>query len=195
MTVPARPLKALVADLRRDLRVHERVMTRTFAAMAVYRFGNWIDEQTPLLRDGGGRVYGWAEKVVRLVTGVHMDRRVRVGEDFHLIHAEGSISIHPSVVIGDRVGIMHNVTIGLEPGSTGAPVIGNDVLIGVGAVILGPIKIGDRASIAANSLVISDVPADAVAIGVPARSYPRLSGARKDAGPSGPSLKPMGGAR
>ncbi len=191
MKSPARPLKALVAELRRDLRLHERVLTRTFAAMAVYRFGNWVQTQPPLARAAGTRVYGWAEKVTRLVTGVHMDRRVRVGEDFHLIHAEGSISIHPSVVIGDRVGILHNVTIGLEPGSTGAPVIGNDVLIGVGAVILGPVKIGDRASVAANSLVISDVPPDSVAIGVPAKCYPRLSGARRSAGPS---LRPQGGA-
>jgi serine O-acetyltransferase len=179
-----RPLQALVAELRRDLRLHERVMTRTFAAMVVYRFGNWVDEQPPLVRATGGRFYGWAEKVTRLVTGVHMDRRVRVGEDFHLIHAEGSISIHPSVVIGNRVGIMHNVTIGLEPGSTGAPVIGDDVLIGVGAVVLGPVKVGDRVSIAANSLVISDVPSDSVAIGVPAKVYPRLGGPRRTAPPS-----------
>jgi serine O-acetyltransferase len=186
---PARSLAALLEELRGDLRRHERVLTRTFAAMAVYRFGNWVDQQSPALRESGGRVYGWAEKVTRLVTGVHMDRRVRIGEDFHLIHAEGSISIHPSVVIGDRVGVMHNVTIGLEPGSTGAPVIGDDVLIGVGAVILGPVKIGDRASIAANSLVISDVPADSVAIGVPAKVYPRLGGPRRSAGPS---LRPQG---
>lgn len=191
MKLPARTIQALVAELRRDLSLHERVVTRTFAAMAVYRFGNWIELQPPLARSVGGRVYGWAEKVTRLVTGVHMDRRVRVGSDFHLIHAEGSISIHPSVVIGDRVGIMHNVTIGLEPGSTGAPVIGDDVLIGVGAVILGPVKVGDRVSIAANSLVISDVPADSVAIGVPAKVYPRLGGPRRSAGPS---LRPQGRA-
>jgi serine O-acetyltransferase len=185
------PLKTLVTALHGDLERHERVLTRTFAAMAVYRFGNWAEEQPPLVRALGSRVYGWAEKVTRLVTGVHMDRRVRVGDDFHLIHAEGSISIHPSVVIGDRVGIMHNVTIGLEPGSTGAPVIGNDVLIGVGAVILGPVKVGDRVSIAANSLVISDVPPDSVAIGVPAKCYPRLGGPRRSAGPS---LRSQGGA-
>lgn len=191
MKPPASPFKTLVTALRRDLHLHERVLTRTFAAMVVYRFGNWAEEQPPLVRSAGSRLYGWAEKVTRLVTGVHMDRRVRVGEDFHLIHAEGNISIHPSVVIGDRVGIMHNVTIGLEPGSTGAPVIGNDVLIGVGAVILGAVKVGDRSSIAANSLVIADVPPDSVAIGVPAKCYPRLGGPRRSAGPS---LRSQGGA-
>ncbi|MDQ3440671.1 MAG: hypothetical protein M3478_10020, partial [Planctomycetota bacterium] len=66
--------------------------------------------------------------------------------------------------------VMHNVTAGTNM-TEGAPTIGNDVFIGCGAVILGDIKIGDGVRIAANSLVVSDVPSGAMAMGVPARVY------------------------
>jgi len=84
-------------------------------------------------------------------------------------------------VIGDRVGIMHDVTIGTNLERPGTPVIGNDVFIGTGARILGGVKIGDGARIAANSVVLTDVPAGATAIGVPARVM-QYTGARKQAG-------------
>lgn len=168
--------EGLLQLLRSDLRLHGRVFTRCYLAMVTYRLGNWAATELPEpVRSPSLRVYGWMEKFTRVLTGVHMDRRVRVGRDFHIIHAEGNISIHPDVVIGDRVGIMHNVTIGMDPKSARLPRIGNDVFIGVGAVIIGDVTIGDRVSIAANSLVISDVPSDSVAIGVPAKHYSRLS--------------------
>jgi serine O-acetyltransferase len=63
---------------------------------------------------------------------------------------------------------MHDVTIG-ESDRRGVPVIGDDVFIGAGAKVLGPIRIGHGARVAANSLVIADVPDGATAIGVPAR--------------------------
>jgi serine O-acetyltransferase len=91
-----------------------------------------------------------------------------VGEEFHLIHW-GNTKIHPGVVIGNRVGIMHDVTLGTTMERPGVPRIGNDVFIGAGAKILGPVTIGDGAVVAANSLVLSDVPPGATAVGVPAR--------------------------
>ena len=69
--------------------------------------------------------------------------QVTIGQDFHIIHAEGSLSIHPEVVIGDRCGVMHNVTIGTNM-TPGALVIGDDVFIGVNSTVLGRIRIGDR---------------------------------------------------
>jgi serine O-acetyltransferase len=80
-----------------------------------------------------------------------------------------NIKIHPDSVIGARVGIMHDVTLGTNMERPGAPVIGDDVFIGAGARILGGVHIGNGARIAANSLVIGDVPAGATAVGVPAR--------------------------
>lgn len=111
------------------------------------------------------------------LTGVDLDRTTQVGEALHIVHG-GMISIHPDAIIGDRVGIMHGVTLGTNMGP-GAPVIGDDVFIGCQASILGRVKIGNGARIAANSLVITDVPSGAVAIGVPARIGPDVSGLRK----------------
>jgi serine O-acetyltransferase len=83
------------------------------------------------------------------------------------------VRIHPRTVIGERVGIMNDVTIGTANARDGFPVIGNDVFIGTGARILGPVKIGDGAVIAANTLVITDVPAGATIMGVPGRVLPQ----------------------
>jgi serine O-acetyltransferase len=79
------------------------------------------------------------------------------------------IVIHRRVVIGENCRIGHGVTIGGRSDHYDVPVIGNDVLVGVGATILGPIKIGDHATVGANAVVIDDVPPYAVVVGVPAR--------------------------
>lgn len=139
-----------------------------FWAIATYRLGNWFETLPHPFRYLGGKVYGILLFWVELTTGIVLNREVRIGRDFHLVHS-GNIKIHPGTVIGDRVGVMHDVTIGTTPERDGAPHIGNDVFIGAGAKILGPVEIGDRARIAANTLVISDVPADTTAIGVPAK--------------------------
>ena len=73
-------------------------------------------------------------------------------------------------MIGRNCNIAHQVTIGTSAGGrTGAPTIGDGVYIGTGAKIIGTIDVGDGAKIAANSLVMTNVPAGATAIGVPAR--------------------------
>ena len=74
---------------------------------------------------------------------------------------------------------MHNVTVGTNMDKPGCPQIGDDVFIGAGAVVVGNIKIGDGALIAANSLVFFDVPDDALAMGVPAVIYPGKSRLRR----------------
>jgi serine O-acetyltransferase len=79
------------------------------------------------------------------------------------------IVIHHRAVIGANCDIGQGVTIGGRSGYDEVPVLGNHVTVGVGAKILGPVKIGDHAVIGANAVVIRDVPANAVAAGVPAR--------------------------
>ena len=88
-----------------------------------------------------------------------------------------NILIHPDVEIGDRCRIFGGVSLGTnERFKPGVPKIGNDVIIEAGVKILGPVTVGDRAIIRANSLVLTNVPADAVAIGVPAKvTLPTLS--------------------
>ena len=144
---------------------------RAVYALIVYYFGVWAGnlEFAParwLLT----KLYGVVHLVTLFFTDVHIHRKMQLpGKGLHIIHSS-SIYIHPSVVIGERLGLMHNVCIGTNMRSGGGvPTIGDDVFIGVGASILGAIKIGDGARIAANSFVINDVPAGATAIGVPAK--------------------------
>ncbi len=164
------------ATLRGDIRRHDgRFLQRSVIGLTVYRIGVWAQAQPAYVRVPVTKIYGIVDKLIRPITGIHMYRTALVGDDLHIIHAEAPISIHPDAVIGDRVGIMHNVTIGETVELEGAPIIGNDVFIGVGAVILGPVIVGDGARVAANSLVITDVPPNSTAIGVPARAFPRLA--------------------
>lgn len=77
--------------------------------------------------------------------------------------------IHARAVIGSNVKIGQNVTIGGRSGHYDVPRIEDHVEIGVGACILGPIRIGVGAKIGANAVVLTDIPAGKVAVGVPAR--------------------------
>jgi serine O-acetyltransferase len=156
---------------RADYRRHDASLRNTaFWAIATYRFGRWsLGLRSPFLRALTGSIYGLLATIVDLASGIRLHREARIGADFHLVHS-GNVKIHPQSVIGDRVGIMHDVTLGTNVDRDGAPTLGNDVFVGAGAKILGPVHIGDGARIAANSLVISDVPAGATVIGVPARA-------------------------
>lgn len=159
----------MLREIREDYRLHgSDWRERAIWALIVYRFGNWADERPT--RAGHwffSKCYGLLNILSEIVTGVTMNRSVRIGEGFHIVHT-GAIFIHPRVVIGDRCGLMQNVTLGTNMGND-VPVIGNDVFIGAGACVLGKVHVGDGARIAANSLVINDVPAGSFAVGVPAK--------------------------
>lgn len=104
-----------------------------------------------------------------LGTALTVDLRTgAIGEDLHLPHPF-AIVVHGRSTIGDRVTIYQGVTIGEDNARPGVPVIGDDVLIGAGAVVLGPVRIGSGATVAANAVVLQDVPPSALAVGVPAR--------------------------
>lgn len=161
--------------LRSDYVRHGSSVTdAAFISLLIFRYGKWANRRKHrLTRKPANFVYGLLKFFVLNITKIWIPPETVIGRDFHIIHAEGSLSIHPGAVIGDRVGVMHNVTIGTNMDS-GAPVIGNDVFIGVNSTVLGRIRIGDRVRIAANTAVTTDVPADCVAIGSPAKIYPRL---------------------
>ena len=103
-----------------------------------------------------------------LVTQTEIGLNARIGGGLLLPHPNG-IVIHPDAEIGPNCLIFHQVTIGTRAGAPGLPRIGGHVDIGAGAKILGPVVIGDHAVIGANAVVTRDVPAGAVAAGVPAR--------------------------
>jgi serine O-acetyltransferase len=163
-------------NIRDDWATHERRLRNGgFWVMAAYHFGRWAaGRRLAPWRWFLGKCYGVAKMVVESRTGVLIERETRIGSKLHIIHAQ-MINIHPDCVLGDRVGIMHGVTLGANMGD-GVPTIGNDVFIGCNASVLGRLTVGDGARIAANSLVIADVPAGAVAMGVPARVIPNVAG-------------------
>ena len=158
-----------------DWRRHGRSVTDAgFVSLAIYRYGHWaVGLKSPALRWLATKPYGLMRLLILSITKVWIPPGTRIGKDFHIIHAEGPISIHPDVVIGDRCGIMHNVTIGTNMGQ-GVPVIGDDVFIGVNATVLGRIRVGNRVRIGANTAVSTNVPDDHIAVGSPAKIYPRL---------------------
>jgi serine O-acetyltransferase len=160
----------LLSELARDYRRHgSSLRNPALWAIATYHFGVWSKGlRVPALRWFTSKVYGGLSFGVELSSGITLHRETAIGRDFHLVHS-GNIKIHPRARIGDRVGVLHNVTIGEGVDREGVPVIGDDVFIGTGARVLGPVVIGNGARIAANSLVLSDVPAGATAVGVPAR--------------------------
>lgn len=165
----------LIELIRQDYRRHgSSTFNAAFLSLLLYRFGRWsLQRRSPMARRFLGKLYGVMNVFVANITKIWIPPQATIGEDFHIIHAEGSLSIHPDVVIGDRFGVMHNVTIGTNM-TDGAPVIGDDVFVGVNSTLLGPIRIGDRVRIAANTAVSTDIPNDYVAVGSPAKIYPRL---------------------
>lgn len=105
----------------------------------------------------------------RMLFAIALPPSVKVGRDVLFGYSGLGIVVHARAVIGDRVTIGQNVTIGGRSGHHDVPVIEDDAEIGAGACVLGPIRIGKGARIGANAVVLQDVPAGAVAVGVPAR--------------------------
>lgn len=111
-------------------------------------------------------------KVMRVVFACDIKYTVTIGDNVRLYHNGLGVVIHKASVIGNNVSIYQNVTIGgngKDSEHNGAPVIQDDVFIGAGAVILGPVTVGRGAKIGANAVVINDIPAGATAVGVPAK--------------------------
>jgi serine O-acetyltransferase len=105
----------------------------------------------------------------RIIFATHIPPSVIMGRDVQLSYYGLGTIIHHRAVIGNRVLVGAGTVIGGRSGHEAVPVIEDDVDIGVGAKILGPIKVGKGAIIGANAVVIHDVPAGAVVGGVPAR--------------------------
>lgn len=116
----------------------------------------------------------------RFWTGVEIHPGAQIGRRFVIDHGMG-IVIGETAEVGDDVLLYQGVTLGGTGKDKGKrhPTIGNHVMIGSGAKVLGPFKVCDGARIASNAVVLSEVPEDATAVGVPARIV-RLGGAKPD---------------
>lgn len=168
-------MKTLLSLLRADLAAHHGDWTaQGFWALAVHRFGAWrYGIRFAPARKAASLLYKFLFKLVQIVAGIELPCEAPVGRGTRIDHFGGVIvSGHAS--IGENCVLRQGVTIGLRRvDDPVAPSIGNGVDIGAGAKLLGPIMIGDGAVIGANAVVLTDVPAGAVAVGVPARILPR----------------------
>lgn len=108
----------------------------------------------------------------RMLFATVLPPSAQIGRNVILGYRGLGIVVHRQAVIGDRVNIGPKVTIGGRAGIPGAPRIEDDALLGSGAQILGPIRIGRGAQVGANAVVLCDVPDGATAVGVPARILP-----------------------
>ena len=121
----------------------------------------------------------------RLVFAVQLPAETRLGRGVRLNYSGLGTVLHARAVVGDRVEIGPGVVIGGRSGIYEVPVIEDDVKIGVGAKVLGPVRVGRGATIGANAVVVHDVPAGAVVVGIPARvlriDAPKLATPKVDA--------------
>jgi len=106
----------------------------------------------------------------KLFTGIEIHPGAEIGRNLFIDHGSGVV-IGETAIIGDDVTLYHGVTLGGTSLSHGKrhPTLGNGVIVGAGAKILGPITVGDGARIGANAVVLSDVPAGVTMVGIPAR--------------------------
>jgi len=120
-----------------------------------------------------GKLYVGCYKVLtNWFMGVELPPETTIGRQLRLFHPH-AIVLHPSVRLGDRCTLRQCTTLGNVDGidgPTGAPVVGDDVEIGAGALVIGECRIGDRARIGAGAVVVSDVAPGAVVVGNPARA-------------------------
>ena len=160
-----------------DLRAYDgRWGAQGFWVMIVYRFGRWRYGVRPVfVRKLLSLVYKLLFKFIQIITGIELPCEVDVGRNFVIDHF-GGIIISGYTKFGDNCRIRSGVVIGLRHVSEKvAPIIGNNVDIGTGAKLLGPIRIGNNVLIGANAVVICDVPDNSIAVGVPAAVRARSS--------------------
>ena len=158
-------------NLREDWQTYERDIWRQgLWVMAVYRFGRWRYRIRPAwLRKPFSLLYKLLRTASQVMTGIELPCETKVGRRLRIEHF-GGIIVSGDTEIGDDVVLRQGVTLGLRrTNERGAPRIGNRVDIGAGAKILGSVTIGDGAVIGANAVVLDDVPAGALAVGIPAR--------------------------
>jgi len=123
---------------------------------------------------------GILANLVKVVTGVEIHPAARIGRGLFIDHGAGVV-IGETAEVGDHVTMYQGVTLGGTGFARGKrhPAVGDQVMIGSGAKLLGPIVVGERSKIGANSVVIHDVPADATVVGNPGHPV-RVDGRRPD---------------
>lgn len=165
----------LFAILKEDWNTHYRQISAPgFWALAIYRFGNWSSTLPRPFKWLGTIVYVIAQRTIRNLCGIELERSVKVGRRLLLGHQHG-IVIHRHATIGDDVLIRHGVTFGRGVSWTHeeGPVIGDRVEFSPGAVVIGNVTIGDDVSVGPNCVITQNVPPGRSLFVPPPRSLPK----------------------
>jgi serine O-acetyltransferase len=147
----------------------------------------WHKLSHGLWRRGFWLLGRFSSHLARWLTGIEIHPAARLGRRLVIDHGMGVV-IGETAEIGDDCYLYHQVTLGVARTMTGKrhPTVGNNVIIGAGAKVLGPITVGDNARIGSNSVVVDPVPPDTTVVGIPARPvYRRLR-------PAEPHFDPYG---
>src|SRR6266705_5389649 len=144
-----------------------------FHALLAYRVSHWLKSyNVPFVPRAISQIARW-------LTGIEIHPSAQIGTGFFIDHGMGVV-IGETAEIGDYVTLFQGVTLGGTGKERGKrhPTLGNHVVVGAGAKILGGIKIGDNVKIGANSVVLKSVPPNSTVIGVPARIIKTEGGER-----------------
>ena len=139
-----------------------------FHAVLAYRVAHILQTHGHVL---GARVISQGAK---FLTGIEIHPGAKIGKGLFIDHGSGVV-IGETAEIGDNCTLYQGVTLGGTGKDVGKrhPTLGNNVMIGAGAKVLGPFRIGDNSKIAANAVVLSEVPPDSTAVGIPAKVVKR----------------------
>jgi serine O-acetyltransferase len=158
-----------------------------FQALLYYRLAHWLWQHRWHL---AGR---FVSHIGRVLTGIEIHPGARIGRRLFIDHGMGVV-IGETAEVGDDCTLYHGVTLGgtrpsrEQGGQKRHPTIGNDVIVGSGAQVLGPIQVGDGARIGAAAVVLKEVPPGATMVGNPARQ----AGLRAATPESRPQFEPYG---
>jgi serine O-acetyltransferase len=177
----------MLAAIRRDIRAaRERDPARPTVLEVIFcypgvhavwghRISHWLWNRRARL---AGRAFA---ELTRILTGVEIHPGAVLGAGLFIDHATGVV-IGETAEVGDDVTIFHGVTLGGTGSDAGKrhPTVGDRVIIGAGAKVLGAVKIGDDSRIGANAVVVREVPSSAVVVGVPGQIVSRFGPASDD---------------
>ena len=136
----------------------------SFKAVRSYRRAHWFYEH------GHFFIARWISQRSRNKTGIEIHPGAKIGKGLFIDHGSGVV-IGETTEIGDYCTLYQNVTLGGTGKDTGKrhPTLGRNVMVGCGAKVLGPVRVGDNCKIAANAVLLHSIDADSTAVGVPAR--------------------------
>jgi len=167
----------MMDDFRQDYRRYretghglaDMLFSRGFQAVVSYRLRHWMHARhIPFIHV----VIGYLTEVV---TAVEIPANVKIGKGLVIYHG-GPVTINGSACLGERIGLRPGVVIGSNNEGDGAPTLGNNVDVGVGAKLIGNIEVGENSKIGANAVVTKSFPQNSVLVGIPARNIAKDPG-------------------